>query len=253
MISLTVPGPNGPFTDAFWPRGFVPGVGNVGFHTGRDIAASAWTPIYAAHSGTVTRKWWDAFANGDGAGGHMIAIDRGDGIYESRYAHMVEASPLPIGARVIEGQTIVGYVGSSGAANGAHLHHEVLRYGAFVDPDPLYAINQGAALSPAPAPAPNPEEEDEEMANVYFSANSSSPPLNDGTSRIIKGTIKEADVTWANVWERSENGTIRRLMDEEWKALNLARSEANLKTPVTGVSGTQIEQMVYGKRIDSRE
>lgn len=253
MISLTVPVPNGTFTDAFGPRGFVPGVGNVGFHTGRDIAAPAGTPIYAAHSGIVTRKWWDAFADGSGAGGWMVEIDHGDGIYISRYAHMSEPSPLIVGGRVIEGQTIVGYVGSSGAANGPHLHHEVLEYGRYVNPDPLYAINQGAALSPSPAPVPTPEERDEEMANVYLSAEGNSYASPGNKPRITAGVIKDGGVTWSNVWERSENGTIRRLHNEEWIALNQARANADLKTPVTGISGTALEQMVFGKRIESRE
>lgn len=253
MISISVPVVGGRFTDGFGPRGWVDGLGYLGYHTGQDIAAALWAPIYAPHDGVISRVWWDAFADGTGAGGNMCAVDRGDGIYESRIAHMAAWCPLPVGARVFEGVTIIGYSGMSGAATGPHVHQELLEYGRFVDPMPYYAINQGGAPAPAPAPKPTPEEEDEEMANVYFSANSSSPPLKDGTVRIKKGVIKEGGVTWSNVWERSENATIRRMMDEEWKALNLARSNANLKTPVTGVSGIQIEQMVYGKRIDSRE
>lgn len=133
-MTLIVP-VSGRFTDAYGPRGYVPGIGNLGFHTGQDIAAAAGTPIYAAHNGVVTRKWWDKYANGQGAGGWMIET-RGDDGVTVRCAHMQDASPLAIGQRVYAGQTVVGLVGATGAATGPHLHFEVLVGGQFVDPLP---------------------------------------------------------------------------------------------------------------------
>lgn len=152
------PLPSGTFTDPYGPRGVVPGLGDLGFHTGLDKAAAAGTPIYAAHSGRVSRKWWDAFANGAGAGGNMVAIAGDDG-YETRYAHMQSQSPLSVGDRVVGGQTVIGYVGRSGAATGNHLHFEALKAGKFVDPKPL--ITNSAPTLPE-------QKEDEEMKRAMY-------------------------------------------------------------------------------------
>lgn len=146
---------SGNFTDKFgwrtWPNGL------SDYHTGQDISAPAWTPIYAAHSGVVLRKWWDQWASGAPGGGNMVSI-RGDDGYETRYAHMIGQSSLAVGQRVVGGQTIVGYVGATGAATGNHLHFEVLRGGQFVDPLPLITSD---TVNPE---APAGEKEDEEMA-----------------------------------------------------------------------------------------
>ena len=139
-MAITHPLPGGRLTDRFGPRGTVAGLGDLGTHTGQDWASQEGTPIRAAHSGRVLRVWWDAFPNGAGAGGHMVSIIGDDGM-ETRYAHMMQPSHLPVGSRVIGNTTTVGYVGSTGAATGAHLHFEVLRAGSYVDPLPL--ITQG--------------------------------------------------------------------------------------------------------------
>lgn len=122
----------GPLTDRYGWRDAIPGVVGAQLHSGDDIAAPAGTPIKPAAPGRVTRKWWDTFANGAGAGGWMIEIDHGYGI-STRYAHMQSDSPCNVGDWVGL-DTIIGYVGSSGAATGAHLHYEVLINGSFVNP-----------------------------------------------------------------------------------------------------------------------
>ena len=134
-MAIINPVPSGVFTDGFGNRGYVPGVGDMGNHTGQDIAAPGGTPILAAQSGVVLNKWWDAFVGGAPAGGNMVSVRGDDGI-EYRYAHMQAQSPLGIGARVTAGVTVVGYVGMTGAANGNHLHFEMLRNGVYIDPLP---------------------------------------------------------------------------------------------------------------------
>lgn len=155
--TITHPLPGGRLTDRFGPRGVVAGLGDLGTHTGQDWAAQEGTPIRAAHSGRVLRAWWDAFPNGAGAGGHMVSILGDDGT-ETRYAHMMQPCHLPVGSRVIGNTTTVGYVGSTGAATGAHLHFEVLRAGSYVDPLPL--ITQASNVPV------NPEEEEDDMAKT---------------------------------------------------------------------------------------
>lgn len=134
-MALIRPVAQGDLTDGFGPRGYVPGVGNLGTHTGQDFAAPAGEPIIAAHTGTILRKWYDRFPNGAEAGGYMVSIKGDDGI-ETRYAHMAGASPIIEGTRVQIGDRI-GNVGRSGAANGYHLHFEAIVNGKYVDPLPL--------------------------------------------------------------------------------------------------------------------
>ncbi len=94
-------------------------------HRGIDIAASTGTPIYAADGGTVT------FSGRQGTYGNMIEIDHGNG-YITRYAH---ASKLLVskGTKVYKGQHIAN-VGNTGRSTGPHLHLEVLKNGAYINP-----------------------------------------------------------------------------------------------------------------------
>ena len=163
-MSFSNPVPGGRLTDAFGMRNAIQGVVGAGDHTGRDIAADAGTPILAAQSGVVIRKWWDVFAaTGAGAGGNMIAILGDDGL-EVRYAHMAEPSPLNVGDRVTEAETFVGEVGATGAATGPHLHLETLKNGRYVDPD-IYLATASAAASPITP------KEDDEMQSIVVNNN----------------------------------------------------------------------------------
>ncbi len=95
------------------------------FHAGLDFAAEHGSPIVAAAGGRV------AFAGFRSDYGWMVEIVHGNGL-TTRYAH---ASRLLVstGAVVVPGERI-GHVGSTGRSTGAHLHFEVLREGAQVDP-----------------------------------------------------------------------------------------------------------------------
>ena len=96
-------------------------------HLGIDIAAGEGAPIYAADSGVVTMA-----QGGDNYGyGNVIQIDHGNG-YSTVYAHL---SVIGVGAcqSVYAGQWI-GAAGSTGNAQGAHLHFEVRQGGGFINP-----------------------------------------------------------------------------------------------------------------------
>lgn len=140
-IRLTHPLPGGRATDTFGWRPAIPGVVGPQLHTGQDYAAPMGTPILAAQDGQVRAVWFDRFANGAPAGGNMIRI--ADARVETRYAHMDAPSPLTPGQWVRAGDT-VGYVGTSGASTGSHLHFEALVNGQFVNPVPYI----GASLPP---------------------------------------------------------------------------------------------------------
>ena len=100
-------------------------VGGNTFHGGIDIAANTGTSIRASKSGRVTRAGWN------NAYGYVVYLDHNDGS-ETRYAHMSEIA-VPEGAVLNQGD-VLGYVGSTGASTGPHLHFEIRFNGHAVDP-----------------------------------------------------------------------------------------------------------------------
>ncbi len=83
------------------------------FHAGIDQRASDGTPIRAVAEGLV--KIVQPF----NVLGGTVAIDHGQGL-ETMYLHMSKLN-VELGARVNKGD-VIGYVGSTGRANGPHLH-----------------------------------------------------------------------------------------------------------------------------------
>lgn len=114
---------------------FSPINGQRELHTGLDIAAKYGTPIYAANNGTIE------FVSRVGSYGYHIQINHGNG-YWTLYAHMSRfAAGMKEGTVVARGD-VIGYVGTTGAATGPHLHYEIRKgcgkYGCYVDPLPYY-------------------------------------------------------------------------------------------------------------------
>jgi murein DD-endopeptidase MepM/ murein hydrolase activator NlpD len=104
-----------------------PILGIVRPHTGTDFAAPYGTPIRATGNGVIS------FIGRNHGYGRVIMINHGRG-YVTLYAHMSRfANKLVQGSRVKQGQTI-GYIGSSGLADGPHVHYEVRINGKFFDP-----------------------------------------------------------------------------------------------------------------------
>jgi murein DD-endopeptidase MepM/ murein hydrolase activator NlpD len=99
--------------------------GGRAFHAGLDFSAPHGTVIVAAAGGSV------AYAGFRADYGWTVEIDHGNGL-ATRYAH---ASRLLVaaGALVMPGERIA-LVGSTGRSTGPHLHFEVLRDGAQVNP-----------------------------------------------------------------------------------------------------------------------
>ena len=104
-----------------------PILGYSRMHKGVDFAARTGTPIRAAGDGVILRDGWF------GTYGNYVRIRHGDS-YDTAYAHLSRfAAGIRPGARVTQGQ-VIGYVGATGAATGPHLHYEVLRFNAQVNP-----------------------------------------------------------------------------------------------------------------------
>ena len=68
-----------------------------------------------------------------GGYGKYIRIKHNNG-YETAYGHMSAfAKGMEPGKKVRQGQ-VIGFVGSTGASTGPHVHYEILVNGRFVDP-----------------------------------------------------------------------------------------------------------------------
>jgi murein DD-endopeptidase MepM/ murein hydrolase activator NlpD len=97
------------------------------FHKGVDLAADYGAPVHAAAAGVIVSAGWD------GGFGIKVDIDHGNG-YHTWYAHLSRVGVAP-GEHVVKGQTIAA-VGATGEATGPHLHYQVMRLGAAINPAP---------------------------------------------------------------------------------------------------------------------
>lgn len=97
----------------------------VKFHFGEDIAAPEGTMVRATADGRVAR------ARHVGGYGNFVEVVHGT--YRTRYAHL-SAIHVREGDPVNRGD-VLGAVGQTGLATGAHLHYEVLRAGRAQQPD----------------------------------------------------------------------------------------------------------------------
>lgn len=104
---------------------FHPILGFMRMHKGMDIGAPYGTPIHASMGGTIV------FAGRSGGYGNFVKVSHGGGLV-SGYGHMSRIAVAP-GARVAQGQ-VIGYVGSTGLSTGPHLHYEIWKNGASVNP-----------------------------------------------------------------------------------------------------------------------
>lgn len=115
---------DGPITSPFGYR-IHPILGYSRLHSGTDFGADYGTPVWASKSGEVI------FAGWNGGYGNCVIIAHEGGL-STLYGHMSELA-VNEGERVGQGETI-GWVGSTGASTGPHLHFEVWVGGEATDP-----------------------------------------------------------------------------------------------------------------------
>jgi hypothetical protein len=94
-------------------------------HRAIDYAAPLGTPVRTVGDGTVISAGWN------GPYGRFISI-RHNGTYVTNYAHLSRIA-VQLGQKVTQGQTI-GNVGSTGFSTGPHLHYEMVKHGAKINP-----------------------------------------------------------------------------------------------------------------------
>lgn len=102
-------------------------------HKGVDLVLwrgwSALSAIGAAWDGVVTAVSYDT------SRGNYVIIDHGDGL-ESHYYHLAAASVSVEEGETVEAGHRIGYMGSTGASTGAHLHFQLEYGGVPIDPLP---------------------------------------------------------------------------------------------------------------------
>ena len=112
-------------------------------HEGQDIFAPKGTPIYSATSGYVYK------VGENNLGGQTVSVI-GDGGRVYYYAHLDSYAPgIEVGDPVTR-QSLLGYVGTTGNAQGTppHLHFGVYTSGGAINPLPLLIDrNQAAATT----------------------------------------------------------------------------------------------------------
>lgn len=94
-------------------------------HKGMDIAAPNGTPIKVAADGIVTYAGWM------GGYGNLVIVSHGNGI-QTYYGH---CSKLYVSAgKSVKAGDVIAAVGSTGESTGNHLHFEIRKNGAQVNP-----------------------------------------------------------------------------------------------------------------------
>ncbi|WP_051654719.1 M23 family metallopeptidase [Persephonella sp. IF05-L8] len=103
------------------------------FHTGLDLKARYKQPVFATANGVVEYAGW---MKGYG----KIVIIRHKYGFKTYYGHLSKI-------RVKKGQyvkvgSVIGYAGNTGRSTGTHLHYEIRRYGALINPLRLMYLNR---------------------------------------------------------------------------------------------------------------
>ncbi len=130
----------GTLSSPYGPR-FHPVLKEVRLHGGVDWAAPTGTPIVAAFAGRI------AVAGNGGGYGNVVYIDHADGL-QSRYAHMDRFAPGALVGSQVGAGDVIGYVGTTGRSTGPHLHFEIRKDGAPIDP---FSLGGGGTLAASDA------------------------------------------------------------------------------------------------------
>src|SRR3954453_10387349 len=122
-------------TPSIWPaHGWLTGTfggrsdpftGEPGYHQGLDISTDKGQPVFATADGIVE----SASYNGDY--GNLLVLKHGFDL-TTRYGHLSGFAVKP--GQTVKRGAVIGYVGSTGRATGAHLHYEALANGKLITP-----------------------------------------------------------------------------------------------------------------------
>jgi murein DD-endopeptidase MepM/ murein hydrolase activator NlpD len=132
QIPFDSPVPGGVLTSRFGgDRSYNTGLWRQ-YHAGADFRRTIGEPIYAVADGVVVVQ------EGMEIYGGVVVLDHGYGVY-SLYAHVSEHM-IRLGDTVKRGQ-LIALAGTTGRANGPHLHFEIIVNGNKVDPVAWLALD----------------------------------------------------------------------------------------------------------------
>lgn len=96
-------------------------------HTGLDWRAPLGSDVRAAETGRVVE------AARSGEYGNRIRIDHGGG-WQTTYSHLNRFAPVIVAGACVAAGEVIAEIGNTGLSTEPHLHFEVLRDGAPIDP-----------------------------------------------------------------------------------------------------------------------
>ncbi len=105
-----------------------PITGTEKMHNGIDLAAKAGSDVLCCQNGIVLESTYDDVY------GNYVIVNHDSGL-QSFYAHLQE-SAVKKGDKIAANQ-LVGYVGTTGASTGPHLHFELRQGNGYLDPQNL--------------------------------------------------------------------------------------------------------------------
>jgi hypothetical protein len=171
---------SGPITSKYGPRK-PPKPGASSFHKGVDIGAKNGSPIVAAAEGKIS------FAGVSGAHGNHVKIKHSNG-YVSTYSHLSRIS-VKVGDRVLAGNE-VGKCGSTGVSTAPHLHFEILKSGANIDPATVVPGLGGGGTATVTNTLPSSDKKGEPMKTASDAADSGTAEASTNGSSVIGALLK---------------------------------------------------------------
>ncbi len=128
------PSSNPGISSGFSSKRLHPIEGKIKVHYGIDIVAKKNTPVYAAASGVAIKS---KFFNGKA--GNSVEIKHRYG-FRTKYFHL-SIFIVKTGDIVRKGQ-IIGFLGTTGASSGPHLHYEIIKNGIHINPIEFLTSNK---------------------------------------------------------------------------------------------------------------
>ncbi len=228
----------------------------LGVPTGRTYSAAGG---YAPHGGWACNVFHNAAAAGlsewfeilpywvEPQPGDVAVWEYGSAWYP--YSHIATVLAVTHGGRMLRCLTQ-----NPGAVQIADLIIDGLL--GYLRPRALIVGDVDASRTPAIPASQKQIMEEEPIMATYFEATANSTPTiagDLGSSRIWAGEGRkvksrdeqgrEFEATYSNIWERSDDGSIRRLFADEAAAIVAAYEAAGRKIPLAKVHGNAIEQM----------
>jgi murein DD-endopeptidase MepM/ murein hydrolase activator NlpD len=146
-----------PITSPFGPRSPIDTQAGTtsGFHQGLDIGYPDGTPLVAMFRAFIRYAVSDHPSLGNYVIMETADADVGNPEWAQVWYGHLKTAPLVTEGEIVEEGVLVGYVGSSGMANGPHLHLEVRNSVGCIDPyNALMAGGLGKQQAAEPEPQP---------------------------------------------------------------------------------------------------